>query len=71
MAPFPMATLSQVPYFFNKLTVDSPPVVDRAPPPSESDFLLLAVDRAEDLRASLGPDANSSLSVNLWPPVSE
>lgn len=70
MAPFPIATRSQVPYFFNRLCVLSPPAMDLPPPPSESDFLLLA-ERADPLRVSLGPLASSSLRVNLCPPVSE
>ena len=37
------------------------------PPRSESDFLLLAVERAEDLLPSLGPPRRS-LRVNFWPP---
>lgn len=69
MAPFPMATRSQVPYFFNKLPVLSP-AVDFGPP-SESDFLLLAEDRADDLRESLGADPRRSLRLNLVPPSVE
>lgn len=62
-----MATRSQVPYFF-KRPVLSPPV-DFAPP-SESDFLLLAEERADDLRESLGAEPRRSLRLNLWPPPS-
>ena len=67
MAPFPMATFSHTPYFFNKLTLVSP-VVER-PPRSESDFLLLPLERIDALRTSLFVPRRS-LSVNFWP-VSE
>jgi hypothetical protein len=46
------------------------PAVDFAPP-SESDFLLLAEERADDLRESLGADPRRSLRLNLWPPSVE
>ena len=67
VAPFPMATFSHTPYFFNKLAVVSPPV--ERPPRSESDFFELPVDRAEDLRTSFCAP-NRSLRLNL-PLVSE
>ena len=35
--------------------------------PSESDFLLLPVDLAEDLRVSLGAEEMRSLRANFWP----
>lgn len=63
-----MATFSHTPYFFNRLTVLSP-VVDRAPR-SESDFLLLPVERADDFLASFGVPSKS-LRVNFCPPLSE
>ena len=56
-----------MPYFLSKLTVLAP--ASERPPRSESDFLLLAVDRADDFRASLGPLLSKSLRLNL--PVSE
>ena len=68
VAPFPIATFSQMPYFLSKLTVLAP--ASERPPRSESDFLLLAVERADDLRASLGAPRRS-LRVNFWPPESE
>ena len=46
------------------------PAVDLGPP-SESDFLLLAEERADDLRESLGADPRRSLRLNLWPPSLE
>jgi hypothetical protein len=63
-----MATRSQVPYFFKRDAL-SPPV--DLGPPSESDFLLLADERAEDLRESLGAEARRSLRLNLVPPSVE
>jgi len=63
-----MATRSQVPYFF-KRPVLSPPV--DFGPPSESDFLLLTEERADDLRESFGAEPRRSLRLNLWPPPSE
>lgn len=67
VAPLPMATFSQTPYFFNKLIVLSPAVDLRSL--SESDFLLLAVERADVLRVSFGPPKSlfRSLSVNFCP----
>lgn len=67
VAPLPIATFSHTPYFLSRLVVLSPPT-DLA---SESDFLLLPpVERWDERRASLGPFASRSLSVNLWPPPS-
>lgn len=63
-----MATRSQVPYFFKRPTLS--PAVDLGPP-SESDFLLLAEERADDLRESLGADPSRSLRLNLWLPSLE
>ena len=63
-----MATRSQVPYFFKKDVLS--PAVDLGPP-SESDFLLLAEERAEDLRESLGAEPRRSLRLNLLPPSVE
>ena len=63
-----MATRSQVPYFFKRAAL-SPPF--DLGPPSESDFLLLAEERAEDLRESLGAEARRSLRLNLLPPSVE
>lgn len=40
-------------------------------PPSESDFLLLAEERADDLRESLGAVPRRSLRLNLVPPSVE
>lgn len=61
VAPLPIATRSQTPYFFNKPAES----VDR----SESDFLLaLPEERAEDLRANFGPELRSSFSVNFPSP---
>jgi len=57
-----------VPYFFKRPVLS--PAVDLGPP-SESDFLLLAEERAEDLRESLGADPRRSLRLNLWPPSFE
>jgi hypothetical protein len=68
VAPLPIATRSQVPYFFKRPTLS--PAADFGPP-SESDFLLLAEERADDLRESLGADPRRSLRVNLWPPSLE
>ena len=66
VAPFPIATFWQTPYFCVRLVVLSPATDFRST--SESDFLLL-VERAEDLRESLGAEAATRLfSVNLWPP---
>ena len=67
VAPFPMATFSQTPYFFNKLIVLSPAVDLRSL--SESDFLLLAVERPDVLRVSFGPPRSlfKSLRVNFCP----
>lgn len=59
-----MATRSHVPYFFNRPVLS--PAVDLGPP-SESDFLLLAEERADDLRESLGAEPNRSLRLNLPP----
>ena len=36
--------------------------------PSESDFLLLALDRLDDLRVSFGAAVMRSFNVNFWPP---
>lgn len=36
------------------------------PPPSDSDFLLLPVERTEDFLPSFGAVASSSLRVNFW-----
>jgi hypothetical protein len=58
-----MATRSQVPYFCKKLPVLSP-ATDFGPP-SESDFLLLADERADDLRVSLGAEPRKSLKCDL------
>ncbi len=75
VAPLPIAIFWQTPYFCDRLAVLSP-AVDRGPcrPPaslSPSDLRLLPpVERWEDLRASLGPLASRSLSVNLVPPPS-
>lgn len=55
-----------MPYFFRRLAPLSPPT--DLGPPSESDFLLLADDRAEDRRTSFGPAAIRSFRVNLCPP---
>lgn len=57
-----MATFWQTPYFFVRLTLLSP-ATDFAPP-SESLFLLLPVDRWDDLRVSFGVDARRSLRLN-------
>lgn len=67
VAPFPMATFSQTPYFFSKLIVLSPAVDLRSL--SESDFLLLAVERPDVLRVSFGPPKSlfKSLRVNFCP----
>lgn len=67
VAPFPMATFSQTPYFFSKLIVLSPAVDLRSL--SESDFLLLAVERPDVLRVSFGPPSSlfKSLRVNFCP----
>ena len=58
-----MAPFSQTPYFFNKLVVLS--ATDLAPP-SDSDFLLLPVERTEDRLPSFGAVASNSLRVNFW-----
>ena len=47
VAPFPIAKRSHTPYFFDRLTTLSPALDRRSP--SESDFLLLAVERAEEV----------------------
>ena len=62
-----MATFSQTPYFFSKLIVLSPAVDLRSL--SESDFLLLAVERPDVLRVSFGPPKSlfRSLRVNFCP----
>lgn len=57
-----MATFSHTPYFLSRLTV-LPPAVERSPR-SESDFLLLPVERADDLRTSFGVPSKS-FSVNF------
>lgn len=44
------------------------PAFDFASPPSESDFLLLPVERFDDFLASLGPPESRSLRLNLWLP---
>ena len=58
----PIAALSQTPYFFNRLVVLS--ATDLAPP-SDSDFLLLPVERTEDRLPSFGAVPSNSLSVNF------
>ena len=56
-----------MPYFFDRLWVDSP-ATDRAPPPSESLFLLLPVERWELLRVILGvAEDTRSRRLNLPP----
>jgi hypothetical protein len=65
VAPLPIATFWQTPYFCVKLAALSPPTDFRST--SESDFLLL-VERAEDLRESLGAEVMRSLRVNFCPP---
>src|SRR6267154_6376934 len=66
VAPLPIATFWQTPYFCVRLTALSLATDFRSP--SESDFLLL-VERAEDLRESLGAEAvMRSLRVNLCEP---
>ena len=59
----PIAAFSQTPYFFNKLAVLS--ATDLVPP-SDSDFLLLPFERAEDRLPSFGADPSNSLRVNFW-----
>jgi hypothetical protein len=58
----PIAAASQTPYFFARLEVVS--ATDLAPP-SDSDFLLLPVERTEDFLPSLGAEPSNSLRVNL------
>ena len=63
MAPLPIANFWHTPYFFDKLAVL--PALDFVSL-SESDFLLLPIERPEDLRTSLGPLDRRSLRLNLW-----
>lgn len=66
VAPLPIAIFWQTPYFCARLAVLSPATDLRSP--SESDFLLLPVDLAEDLRLIFGAEEIRSLRVNFWPP---
>jgi hypothetical protein len=63
-----MASFWQTPYFCDKLAVL--PAFDFASA-SESECLLLPVERADDFRASLGPPESRSLRLNLWLPSAE